>query len=196
MTMPVPREAPSIRALTFPADDPVFAERVREILRDTPSGDTDRVLAALKQRLELVHRNVETRYREQLAGFGDSPVIYVFRDGSALPTVSQGDWIDDPAIARVVTDQQGNYLAANDEAATLFGVPQEGIVGSRAGTFTKPDARIDDADALWSALAARGRLHSVAVVRHPDGAEIPVEFVTIRDGDGPGRNVTLLRAIT
>ena len=61
--------------------------------------------------------------------------------------------------------------------------------------FTRPDARIKDAAALWEVLRSTGRLNSLAVVMRPDKTETRVEFLTIRDGDGPGRNVTYLRAI-
>jgi PAS domain-containing protein len=95
-----------------------------------------------------------------------------------------------------VTNAEGVYVDANEAAATLFGVPAAAIVGSAAGTFTKPEAHIDDVDTLWSALASKGHLHSVSVLTGRGATDVRVEFVTIRDGDGPGRHVTFLRAIS
>ena len=95
----------------------------------------------------------------------------------------------------MVTDADGQYVEANDAAGRLFGVPPPEILGRRAGEFTRPDARIKDAAALWDVLRSTGRLNSLAVVMRPDQTETRVEFLTIRDGDGPGRNVTYLRAI-
>jgi hypothetical protein len=67
------------------------------------------------------------------------------------------------------------------------------IVCNKAGSFTRPDALIEDPEALWRALEHTGRLHSLALIRCGDGSETPVEFVTLKDGDGPGRNVTYRR---
>ncbi len=105
------------------------------------------------------------------------------------------DWIALAATARVVTDQTGQYLDANEAAVALFGVSRERILQARAGAFTEADARIEDAGALWRALQATVRLHSLALVRRPDGSAVSVEFMTLRDGDGPGRNVTHLRTL-
>ena len=67
------------------------------------------------------------------------------------------------------------------------------MVGTKAGSFTRPDDRIEDAEKVWRALEQTGRLHSLAMIRCADGSETHVEYVTIKDGDGPGRNVTYLR---
>ena len=193
--MPVDADRRSpITALPFPSDDLVFAARVREILRKTPADSADEAVERLCSRLRPVHPHVAARIRAEIAGFGRSPVVYVFRDGTTRQSLSDA-WLDDPAAARVVSDRAGTYLEANDAAAALFGVPREQIVGSRAGSFTRLDARIEDGDALWQALATKGRLHSLAVVRRPDGTETSVEFVTIANGDGPDRNVTILREV-
>jgi PAS domain-containing protein len=182
--------------LTFPPGDAVFAERVREALADMSDG-SERVDVAvlLERRLRPVHPNVATRRRASVAGFG-AEAIYVFRDGSALSS-SPGDdsWVADESTARVVTDDAGRYLEANEAAAILFGVPTHEIVGREAGTFTRPDALIDDAPALWHALSRKGKLHSVAILKSPDGREERVEFVTIRDQGGPRQHVTYLRRI-
>lgn len=191
--MQIQVERLAILVMTFPSDDLVFAERVREALREAEHSDDAQEI--LEHRLRLVHPEVAIRQRAEAAGFGPSRVLYAFRDGSALPQHNTDDWIDDVSTARVVTDPTGAYLDANDQAARLFGVAREVILRSRAGAFTRPDARISDADALWQAFAKVGRLHSLAVVVRPDGTETPVEFVTVRDRDGPGRTVTVLRSL-
>lgn len=178
-----------ITALPFPTDDLVMAQRIKEVLRDTTDHAVDEAIARLRDRLRPVYPQVDVRLRTEVAGFGRSSVVYVFRDGTARQTSSDA-WIDDLATARLVSDPSGTYVDANDEAVSLFGVARDVIIGRRAGSFTRPDTRIEDTDALWQALAAKGRLHSLALVQRPDGSEIAVEFVTIRDGDGPGRNVT------
>jgi PAS domain S-box-containing protein len=181
-----------ITAVSFPSEDLVFAERVREALRDVDKQPVDEAMDEMRRRLGAVHPAVETRLRQDIAGFGGTPVVYVFRDGLTHQGLDD-EWTKAASTARVVTDRDGTYVSANEPAGRLFGVRPDDIIGRPAGTFTRPDSRIEDADALWAALEARGRLHSLALIRCPDGAERTVEFVTIKDGDGPGRNVTLLR---
>jgi PAS domain S-box-containing protein len=136
-----------------------------------------------------MYPQVRATIRAGVAGFGDT-VIYVFGDGTLGATLAAETWIDDPVTARIVSDRTGTYVEANGSAERLFGRTADEIVGSQAGTFTLPDARIEDAEALWRALDQTGRLHSLALIRRRDGTVAPVEFMTVKDGDGPGRNVT------
>jgi PAS domain S-box-containing protein len=189
----VDEQRPPITAVPFPSDDVVFAARVREALREVEGHPVAEAMDHVKGRLRPVHPEIETHRRSDIAGYGTAPVVYVFRDGMNRHTFSD-DWIDATATARVVTDPQGTYLDANDEAGRLFGVNRDQIIGCTAGSFTKPDARIEDAAELWTCLERLGRLHSLAVIQRPDGTETTVEFVTVKNGDGLGRNVTALRA--
>jgi PAS domain-containing protein len=179
-------------ARTFPTHDVVFAERVEELVRRERRHEPARIAAGLQAKLRALYPGVRATVRMDVAGFGDT-MIYVFRDGSASPAHEEASWIEDAGTARVVTDTTGTYVAANDQAARLFRRPVESIVGEIAGTFTRPDARIEDREALWRMLDKTGRLQSLAVLRCDDGSETHVEFVTIKDGEGPGRNVTYLR---
>jgi PAS domain S-box-containing protein len=191
-TMRISFDRSPIIALTFPSEDLVFAERVRGILRDHPGGDVESAMATLRRGLAAVHPDVALSLRSEAIGFGDDPVVYVFRDGSALPKYRGTQPENEAGVARVVTDATGRYVDANEEAARLFGVTRAEIIGALAGTFTKPDARITDPDAIWRALSTAGRLQSLSVVQRPDGTDLAVEFVTERDGDGPGRHLTRL----
>lgn len=179
-------------ARTFPPGDVVFAERVRGLLQRELRPHLELLPAELETALRDVYPNVHATLRSDVAGFGDA-MIYVFRDGSISSTPIADDWIDDPGTARLVTDPSGTYVEANERAARLFGRTADEIVGRDAGTFTRPDARIEDAGAVWRALEKTGRLHSLAMIKCADDSETPVEFVTVKNGDGPGRNVTYLR---
>jgi PAS domain S-box-containing protein len=184
-----------VTAMSFPSTDLVFAQRVREALAER---EDDEVLSAadhLRRRLMSVHPHVDVHPRAALAGFGPDPVLYVFRDGHASHAF-EDDWLKSDSVARAVTDADGRYLEVNDAAAVLYGASPDAIVGRPAGSFTRPDARIADAASLWKTLSSTGRLHSLALLRRADGAEVTVEFVTIKDGDGAGRNVTFLREVT
>ena len=175
---------------TFPAEDKILAERVREILAEAAPISADQAVAVLQERLEPLHPEVDVRLRAPLADLGGT-ALYVFRDGRAVSDPSELSWVDDPATARLVSDGSGTYVAANEAAGRLFGLPAEEIVGQGAGTFTRVDTLVQDTDVLWRLLDESGRLHSRAVTR--DGRR--VEFVTIKDGDGPGRHVTSLREL-
>lgn len=175
---------------TFPAEDKVLAERVREILAGAGPTSAQDAIAVLKQRLEPLHPHVDIRPRAPLADLGGT-VLYVFRDGGAVSAPPELSWLDDRDTARVISDASGMYVAANEAAERLFGLSAAQILGQPAGTFTRLDARVQDAQALWRLLEESGRLHSRAVTI--EGRR--VEFVTVRDGDGPGRHVTTLREL-
>ena len=194
--MEVHAPAQELTVLTFPADDWVFGERVAEIVNAQHSDASPQDVARdIERVLQVVHPAVATTFRDRLAGFGDL-VMYVFRDGTARSSYESDGWIADPATARVVTNAQGVYVDANEAAEELFGVPRDYVLRVRAGSFTRPDARITDERALWTVLERTGKLHSIAVLTRRDGTDVSVEFITVRDEEGPGRNVTYLREVT
>jgi PAS domain S-box-containing protein len=181
-----------LNILCFPADDEVLRKRVRD---SVDKGDETSAKAArdgLLSRLRVVYPRADVRIRDPLAGFGE-PTVYIFRDGGIASRLGSETWGDEPTAARLVTNDQGIYVQANDAAAELLGVERDKIVGQPAGTFTKPDARIEDAAGLWDLLTTTGRLHSLAVVARIGGRDVRVEFITQRDADGKGRHVTWLR---
>ena len=188
------QDAAPIKAVPIPSDDRVFALRVRDELRNVGRLPVGEAASLLQARLRRIHPDAHTSLRSEIAGYGAARVIYVYRDGWR-PSLSGDDWTTDLGTARVVTDPAGTYLDANDAAATLFGVARQEIIGRPAGSFTHADARVGDAAELWRTLQAVGRLHSLAILARPSGAEETVEFVTIKDGDGPGRNLTFLRRV-
>ncbi|MEP7360729.1 MAG: PAS domain-containing protein [Chloroflexota bacterium] len=175
--------------LIFPTADDLLKQRVDEILARRRTVDMHAAAAELASELPSIYPRVAVRPRAAVAGFGQS-ALYVFRDGTAVSHDNEG-WISDPSTAQVVSDADGIYIDANESAERLFGVSRSEIVGRRVGEFTRPDARVD-AGALWDILERTGRLHSLAVIV---GSAVGrrVEFVTIKDGQGPGRHVTYLR---
>ncbi len=181
-----------LNILCFPADDEVLRKRVRDSVDKVEEPSAKAAREALRSRLRIVYPRAEVRIRDPLAGFGE-PTVYVFRDGGIASSLGSDSWREEPTSARLVTNDQGMYVDANDAAVELLGVTRDQIVGQPAGSFTKPDARIEDAAGLWDLLTTSGRLHSLAVVSHPGGRDVRVEFITVRDGDGKGRHVTWLR---
>lgn len=187
------RASDSFTVLAFPSDDVVLAERVREMLRSAPPGGRVAQPERLRESLRRIYPRLDVRLRDPLGGFGER-TLYVFRDGAATGQLGPEEWIRDDATARLVIDDAGRYVEANVAAAELFGASEEEILGQGAGAFTEPDARIEDAQELWRLLESNGRLHSLAVVCRPNGDQVRVEFLTLRDGAGDGQHVTYLRA--
>jgi PAS domain S-box-containing protein len=177
---------------TFPTSDLVFAEYVREVLHRTSRGNDEHVRGELEASLRHVYPRVRVSIRNDVAGFGDI-LLYVFRDGSVAASNMAEDWIEDPAASRLVTDPTGTYVEINEPAERLFGRTAAEMIGRKAGSFTRPEDRVEDAEAVWRALEQSGRLHSLAIISCPTGVDTPVEYVTVKDGDGRGRNVTYLR---
>jgi PAS domain S-box-containing protein len=193
-TVHLPGIPDTVVARTFPTSDVIFAERVREVLQRRSEANAEQVRKTLETALRHVYPHVRASIRTDVASFGDT-MIYVFRDGSATAPQMADDWILDAATARVVTDRSGTYVQANERAERLFGRPAGEIVGSAAGTFSRPDDRVEDAETVWRAPERTGRLHTLAVITCQDRSETRVEYVTVKDGDGPGRNVTYLREL-
>src|SRR3954469_19480560 len=149
--MHLPDTPDRVVARTFPTSDVIFAERVREVLQRRSESNPRRVCETIEASLRRVYPEVRASIRTEVAGFGDT-TVYVFRDGSATTPRTADDWIDDPATARVVTDRSGTYVEANEQAERLFGRTAGEMVGSKAGSFTRRDDRVEDADKVWRAL--------------------------------------------
>ncbi len=179
-----------LNVLCFPADDEVLRKRVHDSVEKAEETSAKAARDGLLSRLRIVYPRAEVRIRDPLAGFGE-PTVYVFRDGGIASSLGSDTWREEPTSARLVTNEQGMYVDANDAAVELLGVDRDQIVGQPAGTFTKPDARIEDAAGLWDLSTTSGRLHSLAVVSRPGGRDVRVEFitgetVTARVGMSPG----------
>jgi hypothetical protein len=85
---------PSVRAICFPHEDEVLAQRIREILDGWVATRTDPSPEALARALEAWYPQVGVSVREPIAELWetDEPTWYVYRDGSLLS--SQHD-VDD-----------------------------------------------------------------------------------------------------
>jgi hypothetical protein len=73
------------RAVCFPRDDPLFAERVENLLDDAHAEGP--FPAAVQALLRESYPQAVIRPRHDLAAFGGEGRWYVFRDGMATPTV-------------------------------------------------------------------------------------------------------------
>lgn len=76
-------DRPSLRVVTFPADDAGLRADVGALLGATPERLEVDEPAALERRLRRWYRSIQVRRRDGLGGYDDDPVIvwYVYRDG-------------------------------------------------------------------------------------------------------------------
>jgi PAS domain-containing protein len=119
----------------------------------------------------------------------------VYRDGRYSPFVDGPRWWAEPTAARVVIDDAGCYVDANQPALDLLGVSLEELRRSRAGDFTPPAF---GAEAPWilQLLRDTGELHSISMLRSRNGGvDEAVEFRFAKDAAGPGLHVSTLRRL-
>lgn len=94
--------------------------------------------------------------------------------------------------AMVIANDDGEYIAVNERATELFGLPRDELLGRSIDEFAPPDF---DFEAAWQefqqAEAERG---TFSVVR-PDGTERVVEYAASRN-IVPGQHLSILRDVT
>jgi PAS domain S-box-containing protein len=180
------------RVVTVPSDDDAFRVHVQMAVNSRLDSGGPLEIDDVESEVRQAYPDAQIRSNDDLARLSPDDVVwYAYRD-STREAASQDAWWDDPSLARTVVDEDGRYLDANEPAGALFGIEARDIVGRTAGDFTRhATARLGSA--LMSTLARTGALESTAVVVHPDGTEVPIAFHIRRDGDGPGRHVTVMR---
>ena len=176
--------------LAFPPADAVFAHAARRLVTDLGVISPE----ALETRLRAIYPRAVVRARDPLASFG-APAWYVYRDGRFSPFVpDDARWWEAPDAARVVVDDAGAYLDASPSALELLGVTLDELRRSRSGDFSVAAYR-DLVPWILALLRDTGELHSATMLQ-PRGREPqPVEYRFIRDGDGPGRHLSIIRPV-
>ena len=177
--------------LCFPPHDRAFqtiAMRLFPTLEDRTPG-------ALQAALARTYPRATVRARADLASLGPAAgVWYVYRDGRFSPFSAGDRWWDDDAHARIVIGDDGRYLDANEAALALMGTTRAGLLASRTGDFTT-ERFAQVVPWVWDLLRQTGELHSTSILLARDGRELAVEFHLSRDGDGPGRHVSVMREV-
>ncbi len=180
-----------VALLCFPHDDAVFSAFVRRTFGELAGEEpTD-----LQPELRSLYPRAVVRSREPLASLAGK-AWYVYRDGRYSPFADAPSWWTEPTAARVVIDDAGCYVDANQPALDLLGVTLEELRLSRAGDFTPPAY---GAEAPWilELLRDTGELHSISMLRSRNGGpDEAVEFRFEKDAAGPGRHVSTLRRVT
>lgn len=174
----MPRDA-QVRCV--PSSDRAFAAHVELARERVGQWDADLVL----NRVREAYPNAAVVRADPFAILEiDADLWYVYRDGAARSRPLEIGWADADDVARMVIGPDGRYLEANGQAAALFGVAPDQIIGRPAGEFTRHEAD-DDLGRRLLGLARDRSLTSTAVVLRPDGEEWPVDFsISSRDGGG------------
>ncbi len=159
------------------------------------SGDTTSP-AALEDVLRQMYPRVVVRARDGLAAMGGGDQAwYVYRDGRYSPYAPNADWWLDPNEARVIIDDGGQYLDANDRALQLLGVDLAGLRAATPGAFTAPESR-ERIPWLLALLEEARVLESTAILVPHDGRErVSIQYRLMLDEDGEGRHVSVMRSI-
>nr|WP_283102338.1 PAS domain-containing sensor histidine kinase [Haloplanus sp. XH21] len=94
--------------------------------------------------------------------------------------------------ALVITDGDGEYVAANPAAADLFGLPREELIGKHVADFATRDA---DIGTTWEAFLADGKQRGEFRLHRPDGEVRTVAFAATANVL-PGHHLSALRDVT
>jgi PAS domain-containing protein len=177
-----------VALLCFPPADGVFCATAEQTFAALKAA----IPAELEAALRRIYPRAVVRERERLASH--EPAWYVYRDGRYSPFTSTDPWWEAPDAARTVLDDAGAYLTASPAALDLLGVSCEELLASKAGAFTVPEYQVM-IPWIFELLRDTGEIHSTTMLRPRRGPDIPVEYRFLREGDGPGRHVSILRRV-
>ena len=180
----------SVVLLCFPTSDVVFATLVRRTFESSTTNDP----TGLQQQVRAFYPRAIVRAREALASFGGS-AWYVYRDGRYSPFGRGRRWWGDAGTARMVLNDDGRYLEANDAMVQLLGISSAELMTQAAGSLAVPEYG-SAIPWILQLLRDTGELHSTGTIRPRDGRpELAIEFHLTKDAAGPGRHVSWMRAV-
>jgi PAS domain S-box-containing protein len=93
----------------------------------------------------------------------------------------------------VLYDVDRRIVAADDEAASLYGLPAPELVGRNVTEFVRPSDR-DDLAAARETYESTGSVAGHYVIHRPDGAIQPMIYALYKDQPMPGLNLLVLGA--
>lgn len=94
--------------------------------------------------------------------------------------------------ALVLADDDGDYVAVNEAACDLYGLPEAELLGRHPRDFAPPDV---DADAMWERFLEEGTMRGEFTLVRPDGDVRVTDFAATANVR-PGQHLSALRDIT
>ncbi|WP_227356828.1 bacterio-opsin activator domain-containing protein [Haladaptatus salinisoli] len=166
-----------------PSHAPLTTSEVADALDCTRRAAYDR-LTTLAERNELETKKVGARGRVWWRAERDA----LFEGGREQFVAVFEEAFD----AMVLTDDDGEYVAANPAASDLFGVPRDELLGRTVDEFAADDYDFEDA---WGAFRDGDLPHGTFPLRRPDGTVRITEYAATPNVR-PGRHLSVLRDIT
>ncbi|MFC6954345.1 PAS domain-containing protein [Halorubellus litoreus] len=94
--------------------------------------------------------------------------------------------------ALVLADDDGNYVAVNEAACDLYGLPESELLGRHPRDFAPPEM---DVDAVWETFLEDGSMRGEFTLVRPDGDVRITDFAATANVR-PGQHLSALRDIT
>ncbi|WP_227132855.1 PAS domain-containing protein [Halorubellus salinus] len=94
--------------------------------------------------------------------------------------------------ALVLADDDGDYVAVNEAACDLYGLPEAELLGRHPREFAPPDV---DVDAIWETFLEEGTMRGEFTLVRPDGDVRVTDFAATANVR-PGQHLSALRDIT
>ncbi len=94
------------------------------------------------------------------------------------------------AVALIIADDTGRYVAANDRAAELTGYDPQVLTTMSVADLT-PDPQVSAGQRLWNSFIADGTQEGVYLLKRRDGVAIPMQYVAVAN-IAPGLHLSAL----
>jgi hypothetical protein len=160
---------------TIPSHDAVLRRVVERVTGTKPFQNAEQ----LADMLRPIYPRVAV-FERQLSG--ETPLLYVYRDGRYEP--DRGAWwtaTDVPCVR--VSAASGVLTSVSGTWASLVRADQAALVGRHYTDFVQPEARAA-AQAMFEVLGEEREVRSEAVVVRADGSPVPIEFrAVMTDGE-------------
>jgi PAS domain S-box-containing protein len=114
------------------------------------------------------------------------------KDANAVRLLSAARLRERSAVALVLADDNGHYVAANEHAVALTGYDSHELTSMSVRDLSAP-AHVMAAQELWDHFMADGTQEGVFMVRRRDGAAIATHYVAVAN-IAPGLHLSALTA--
>ncbi len=183
-----------VKIHSFPSGDREFVDYVASVWTGLPAPTSPE---ALQRALRARYPAAVVTVQEELARYGDGPIVwYAFRT-AALGIATVEDGTDDGQDAWAIVDAERRFLEVSPGLALIVELPAGRMVGHVMEDFSNPaDPTIrDDIARLWEEFLSAGALASTVRFNYADGRPRELAYRLVADADGPGRHRLSVRVL-